>query len=984
MKKNYFRIGGNALSVILSMICATPMLAQVGKTVQGTVTEHQLPLSGAMITEKGTDNHTFSDSQGNYQLTLTTDQAILIIETPNLSIREEEVKNRTIIPIECAEDTIGLNEVVLNAGYYTVKDKERTGSIARITAKEIEKQPVDNVLATLQGRMAGVEIIQDSGNAGGGFQIKIRGTNSLRAEANAPLYVVDGMPYNAEEVGYTTTSGNRSSLSNPIASLNIANIESIEVLKDADATAIYGSRGANGVVLITTKKGGQGETKVTVQSDIGFSKITRTIKLMNTSQYLNMRNRAFIFDGIDNYPSNAYDINGTWDQTKNTDWQKELIGNIAFSNNFRTSITGGNNLINYTLGYNHSNQKSVYPGNFYYKKNNYNVALNYKDKNEKFNIIFSSNYNLQDNNQPSTDLTTVARELAPNAPNLYSSDGTLNWENNTWENPLALLESKFLLNSSNLISNALINYNWKNFKFNVNLGYNKYINTEYRTFPSTMRNPNLGLGSESSTVEYFSSNRDSWMIEPQMNFNKRWENHTIEWTIGTTFQQANEKRLSISAAKFPNNNMLMSLSSAALQIVGLDDAKEYKYLAVYSRLNYKYNEKYIFNFTGRRDGSSRFANENRFANFGAVGVAWLFSKENIFKKMNGLNFGKIRSSYGITGSDNIGDYQYLDNYQMNANQLLGNSGLKPIRLYNPNYKWEINKKFEIALEMAFLNNRLAFDIAYYSNYSDNQLVGISIPSTTGFSSYNGNLDASVNNYGWELNLNTQNISNSNFKWFSNFNLSINRNKLVKFPNLDVSAYANTYIIGQPLNSIKLYKFKNYNNQTGLIEFEDANNDGNITAAFDKIALATLDPKFYGGLNNQFNYKNFTLNFLIQFVKQQRQNYYTNSIPGTMVNQMQNHSNYPLDYTTRSSQISANYNLMKNSDLSIVDASYIRFKNIALAYEMPKIDDKIKSELYLQGHNLFTITSYKGGDPEFKYNRFLPPLKTVVIGWKLTF
>lgn len=984
MKKNYFRIGGNALSVILSMICATPMLAQVGKTVQGTVTEHQLPLSGAMITEKGTDNHTFSDSQGNYQLTLTTDQAILIIETPNLSIREEEVKNRTIIPIECAEDTIGLNEVVLNAGYYTVKDKERTGSIARITAKEIEKQPVDNVLATLQGRMAGVEIIQDSGNAGGGFQIKIRGTNSLRAEANAPLYVVDGMPYNAEEVGYTTTSGNRSSLSNPIASLNIANIESIEVLKDADATAIYGSRGANGVVLITTKKGGQGETKVTVQSDIGFSKITRTIKLMNTSQYLNMRNRAFIFDGIDNYPSNAYDINGTWDQTKNTDWQKELIGNIAFSNNFRTSITGGNNLINYTLGYNHSNQKSVYPGNFYYKKNNYNVALNYKDKNEKFNIIFSSNYNLQDNNQPSTDLTTVARELAPNAPNLYSSDGTLNWENNTWENPLALLESKFLLNSSNLISNALINYNWKNFKFNVNLGYNKYINTEYRTFPSTMRNPNLGLGSESSTVEYFSSNRDSWIIEPQMNFNKRWENHTIEWTIGTTFQQANEKRLSISAAKFPNNNMLMSLSSAALQIVGLDDAKEYKYLAVYSRLNYKYNEKYIFNFTGRRDGSSRFANENRFANFGAVGVAWLFSKENIFKKMNGLNFGKIRSSYGITGSDNIGDYQYLDNYQMNANQLLGNSGLKPIRLYNPNYKWEINKKFEIALEMAFLNNRLAFDIAYYSNYSDNQLVGISIPSTTGFSSYNGNLDASVNNYGWELNLNTQNISNSNFKWFSNFNLSINRNKLVKFPNLDASAYANTYIIGQPLNSIKLYKFKNYNNQTGLIEFEDANNDGNITAAFDKIALATLDPKFYGGLNNQFNYKNFTLNFLIQFVKQQRQNYYTNSIPGTMVNQMQNHSNYPLDYTTRSSQISANYNLMKNSDLSIVDASYIRFKNIALAYEMPKIDDKIKSELYLQGHNLFTITSYKGGDPEFKYNRFLPPLKTVVIGWKLTF
>jgi len=987
MKIFYFKLSRHTFSALLGLICATPLLAQTGKTITGTVKENNHSLAGVIVTEKGTYNTIQTDENGQYLLILEKDNSKLIFEQIDFSVKEEEVQNRSVINVNLLKEdgSVKLEDVIINAGYYNVKDKERTGSIARITSKEIENQPVNNFLSTMQGRMPGVEIIQDSGGSGGGFQIRIRGQNSLRSDANQPLFIIDGIPYSSDPIGGTTTSGNRPSFTSPLSSINPTDIESLEVLKDADATAIYGSRGANGVVLITTKQGKSGATQVSIRTSMGLSKITRQLKLMNTEQYLDMRKTAFANDGITTYPATAYDINGTWDQNRYTDWQKELIGGTAEFKTLQASISGVNSSFNYTISGTRNEETTVYPGDFKYLRNAVHLSLNYKDKTNKFNFLFTGNYTDQNNDQPSTDLTTLARELAPNAPKLYNEDGSLNWENNTWNNPLASLNSKFLSNINDLTANMAISYKLlPELIFKTNLGFSQLHSRELRTFPSTMYNPSLGQGSESSIVESNQTNRNSWIIEPQLSWDKKWDQHRISILIGTTFQNQTTDRLLLTAGDFPSNEMLLSLSTAALQLIGLDEKINYRYQAFYGRLNYTLHDRYILNITGRRDGSSRFSPQNHFSNFGAVGAAWIFSKEELLKNNSWLSFGKLRGSYGITGSDNIGDYQYLDNYQMTSNPYGGTVGLSPIRLYNPDYRWETNKKFETALELSFLRNRLNFSVAYYQNRSGNQLVGISLPTTTGFSSFSGNLPATVENKGWEFTLSSENIRSKNWKWVTEFNLTFNQNKLVSFPNLESSAYANTYVIGEPTNIIKLYQFTGINPTTQQYEFYDYNSDGRITTLNDRLVVADLNPSFYGGLSNQIKYKQFSLDVLFQFVKQERQLYLPTAIAGAMMNQLVDYGIPMQPYSTNNSQITANYNLMRNSNLSIVDASYIRLKNVSITYDIPFPESQLKPQIFIQSQNLFTITPYKGGDPEFRYNRFLPPLKTIVMGMKLNF
>ncbi|WP_313567207.1 TonB-dependent receptor plug domain-containing protein, partial [Empedobacter sp.] len=345
----------------MGLFCATPLLAQTGKTVTGTVKELQVPLVGVMVKEEGTDNSTFTDDNGNYSLTLQQDDAKLIFEQLDFPIREEAVLNRSVINVRFTKEDNGiqLKDVVINAGYYSVKDKERTGSIARVTAKEIENQPVNNVLDALQGRVAGLEITPTTGTAGGGYTIRLRGQNSISA-GNDPLFIIDGVPFDMNSMSYTSISNTvmPNSNINPLNSIDPKSIEKIEVLKDADATAIYGSRGANGVILITTKKGQKRKTTFNIDSSISVNSITKKVNLLNTEQYLMMRKKAFANDGITNYPTNAYDINGAWDQTRYTDWQKVLIGNTGTTNNTRLNIMGGDEQTSFMIGTNFMKETS--------------------------------------------------------------------------------------------------------------------------------------------------------------------------------------------------------------------------------------------------------------------------------------------------------------------------------------------------------------------------------------------------------------------------------------------------------------------------------------------------------------------------------------------------------------------------------------------------------------------------------------------------
>ncbi|TDS56524.1 SusC/RagA family TonB-linked outer membrane protein [Myroides indicus] len=987
------------LLILLCSLHTHTLFAQQQIRVTGTVKDAEAPLPGVTVWEKDTNNGTLTDENGKYSLQFIPGS---IVTFSFIGYKTQtHIVSGTTLNITLQPDETVLDEVVINAGYYSVKDRERTGSIARVTAKDIEFQPVINPLQAIQGRMAGVSITQNTGVSGGGFDIKIRGNNSLSGDytgSNTPLYIVDGIPLYETPI-YENSGFSASLFNSSISILNAINpsdIESIEILKDADATAIYGSRGANGVVLITTKKGKAGKTHFTVSSSTAFSKVGSKMKLMNTEQFNQMRDEAFANDGVTEYPANAYDMNGSWDRNRYTDWQKELIGGTAMDKTISLGVSGGNEFTRFNVNVAHNESTTVFPTDKGYKRNSALISFIHRSKDNRFQLGASTTYSDQNNTLPAADLTRKALELPPNAPALYNEDGTLNWQDGTWNNPLAQLNKTYENNTRNLILNTNLSYLiFPSVSFKLNMGITTNYFDERVLTPHTIYNPSLGRTSEHSTAQKASNNSDSYIIEPQIHWAKKWNKHSVQAFIGSSFQSRENNSFQITGRGFNTDAHLTNIGIAKTKTINQIGNSQYKYAALFARLNYIYDNKYIVNLTGRRDGSSRFGPANRFGNFGAVGAAWLFTEESFLKNYSWLSFGKLRASYGTTGSDNIGDYAYLDTYTVNTQTYDGTTGLYPSRLYNPNYSWEKTTKLETALELGLFNNRINTNIAWYKNRSSNQLIGLTLSAVTGFNSVTDNFPATVENSGWEFTLHTTNIRNNNWQWNSNFNISFPKNKLTAFPDLENSTYRNTYIIGKSINLVKLYHYEGIDPDTGLYVFTDYNKDGKLDNE-DKQIDKNIGIEYHGGLQNTISYKNISLDFLFQFVKQTNYTFESMTItPGTLS------SNYPVEMTDRWSAENpdAQYTwatnsnntsfqqitTMQESDRSVGDASYIRLKNVALSYKLKIPKAKIDSLLlYIQGQNLFTITNYFGMDPEFVFAGNLPPLRTYAFGVQLTF
>ncbi len=1008
MKNNSFYKGRLAfwyLIVFGFLISYTPALSNTAlpslpssiqqNQISGIITDGKGPLAGVTITIKGQQKTTISDFDGEFTITVSPND-MLIFSFMGYKTLTIPVAGRTIINIEMHQDATSLQEVKINAGYYSVKESERTGSIAKITAKDIEKQPVTNPLAAMQGRMSGVNITQATGVPGGGFDIQIRGINSIRTEGNSPLYIVDGVPYSSQSLGFSSaSSGILAGTTSPLNGINPTDLESIEVLKDADATAIYGSRGANGVVLITTKKGKAGKTKFNLNAYSSFGTLTRTLDLMDTDQYLSMRREAFSNDGITTYPSYAYDVNGKWDQTRYTNWQKELIGGTATTNNLQASLSGGSSGTQYLISGTMHKETTVFPGDAKYGKGAVHTSLTHSTEDGRFKINFSANYTADKNILPPSDFTYKAAILAPNAPALYDANGNLNWENNSWTNPLATLDGRYTATTAALIANTLLSYQiLEGLELKTSLSYTDNRVQESRINPSTMYNPAFGIGSERSTLYLNNASSHSWTMEPQLNWLKKIGESEINILAGATFQDQKSSQLAQTGSGFPSNGLIYNLAAASRLNISSNSFSEYKYQAFFGRINFNYKSKYILNATGRRDGSSRFGPGNRFANFAAVGAAWVFSKESFLDTNTFLSFGKLRASYGTSGNDQIGDYQFLDTYDVTGNNYNGVIGLQPSRLFNPNFAWETNKKLEIAIELGFVNDRVFLSTAYYRNRSSNQLVGIPLAGTTGFPSLQANLNATVQNSGLELELRVEPFRSKNFNWTSNFNLSLPKNKLLEFPNLESSPYANRYLIGQSISIQKVYHYTGINPQTGLYSFEDYDNDGQISSPNDQQWIEDTAPNWFGGFANQLSYKNWSMDFLFQFVKQKARNYlYNTSWAGDMVNQpiaIGNH--WPVDGSNSQTQLYTTgengealdaWSSYSNSSATISDASYIRLKSVSLSYTVPTKGSAINTaRVYLQAQNLLTFTNYKGADPENQSSFFIAPLRQISLGVQL--
>ncbi len=970
--------------------------------IHGTISDASgVPLAGAHIMVKTTKQGVVSDFDGSFTIKAQSND-VLIVSALGFVTETISVNNQSEINIQLEVDFTQLDAVTLNAGYYSVKEKERTGSIAKISAKTIEKQPVNNPLAAMQGHLTGVNIVQTTGVPGGGYNIEIRGKNFINGNTE-PLYIVDGVPFGPESLGSIDVSGqiNGGNIS-PLNAINPNNIASIEVLKDADATAIYGSRGANGVILITTKKGKAGKTQFKANMSSTLGRVSNFLELMNTEQYLELRREGVTNDGFGPFLDNPGfdffwpDIK-SWDNNRYTDWQKELIGGTAYRNNVQLSVSGGSAQTQFLISGAYQKETTVFPGDSNYKKASVHSNINHQSSDNRFKVNLSTIYTDEKNQLPRTDFTLAAYTLEPNAPALYDDEGNINWENNTWKNPLAALEEAYQVKINTLISNARMSYMvLPNLEFKTSLGYNTYSLESYRTLPSSARNPRFGFTPENySSISTNNSKRQSWIVEPQLNWNKNWSKAKLNILLGTTFQQENTQQLVQKGTGFPNNGLIQNLSAAKTLEVRQDADSQYNYQAYFGRFNFSWNDKYIINLTGRRDGSSRFGPGKQFGNFGAVGFAWLFSEEGIFRESSILSFGKLRGSFGTTGSDNIGDYKFLDTYSVTGLDYNGTSIIAPTGIFNPLFGWEANQKLEAALALGFFNDRLLLNTSWYQNRSSNQLIGIPLAATTGFNSLTGNFDATVENTGFEVDLQTINLQGKHFKWTTTFNITVPKNRLVKFGDLENSTFANRLEIGKPLTIVKLYNALGVDSETGIYQFEDYNNDGAISRTDDRQWVEDFEPKFYGGLGNVLSYKNVSFDFFFQFKKQSAFNNlrwratpgFRGNGPVSLLDRWQQEGDTNLVQLASgglSPSVGPSDLNQSDSNAAVSDASFIRLRNISLNYRIPTINNSLDINVYLQGQNVLTITNYDGADPEQSFKNALPPLQQFTLGLQIGF
>lgn len=946
-------------------------------------------LAGVTVKVKGTDIGTVSDGAGEYTLDVPSG-ATLVVSYIGYETQEIKAGNSTTLNIVLKAKVSPLEETIIK-GYYATTKKLNTGNLSKVSGKDIDKQPVSNPLAALQGRVSGVEITQISGVPGATFQIKIRGRNSIRHDGNDPLYLVDGVPYPSIPITQMSdVLGQGSSLN----ALSIGDIESIEILKDADATAIYGSRGANGVVLITTKRGKAGKTQVNVNASQGWSKAGPFMQLLNTQQYLEMRREGHTNSGTT--PEDWELDLVRWDQNRYTDWQKELLGGTARTANADVSLSGGNANTRYLLHSAYYRETTVFPGDNAYKKGSVHLNVNHSSDNQKLGANFTVSFVSDRNNLPSNDLTAAALRMPPNAPAGFTEDGRLNWDENTYNNnPYVQTVQKYLGINKNLMANALLTYRLlPSLQLKTSMGYNFQTGSQFSTYPIAATFPSFP---QIGGARWYDAKMETWIIEPQIEYKKKIGKNNLNVIAGTTFQDNITNGKGILAGGYTSDALLANLDAAtSIRPVGTD-YKQYRYNAIFGRISFDHLGKYLLNLTGRRDGSSKFGRGRQFANFGAVGAAWIFTEEPfISDHLPFLSFGKLRGSYGTSGNDQIPHYGYLDSYSPTANPYDDGTAVIPTRLANPDFSWETNRKLEVALEAGFLKDKILLSTSLYRNRSSNQLVGYALSAVTGQTSISANFPATVQNSGLEIELSSTNIKGSAFTWTTAFNITVPDNKLISFPGLANSSYRYQFEEGKSLYVNQRLIFDGVDPATGLYRMRDLDNDNELTEA-DRVFIETSAQQFYGGLQNTFSYKGLELDFLFQFSKQTGTSFINNvGAPGTYGNQSVNvmeRWRKPGDiapvqqFTTYGTDAYNAYdNVLYYGSNAVVDASFVRLKNVALTWNLPAAWNKrtgIGGKVYVHAQNLLTFTDYFGVDPEVR-NTLLPPLRTIVTGIQLTF
>lgn len=946
-------------------------------------------LAGATVMVKGSRRGAISGTDGTFVLSGMSEGTVLVVSYTGYATQEVPMpaglaSRPQYVSISLRRSLDPIDEVQIIA-YGSTTKRFNLGNVTTVSSVDIEKQPVDNLILALQGRVPGMQIAAVTNSLpGAGPQVKIRGTNSIAA-GTAPLYILDGVPVPETENGVVGFSYSQSALIN----INPADIESVEVLKDADATSIYGSRGANGVVLITTRKGKIGKTGVSVNAYSGWGKVPHFIDMMNVHQYNAMRRQALANDNITPNTTNAGDLL-TWDSTKVTDWQKYFIGGIAPTQDLEISVGGGSVISRFTANVGYHNEGTTLPGkNTGAARKSARLNFDHNSPDGKFGMSATSAYSINTLNLMPLDLTSSIN-FAPDYP-LYTATGTPNW-NGVRGYPLAYLQQPYNSRADNYSGHALFRYTpVKGLNLKLDAGFNNTQIDQTLKEPSSSLNP---MGGQPNELIMGTAYNRTWIAEPQVEYALRLRRHHITVLAGGTWQQNESNSTQAFGMNFPNDALIGNLSSAST-ITAYTGITNYAYNSVFGRINYNWDERYLVNASFRRDGSSRFGPGKRFGNFGAVAAGWIFTKESFMKPVRFLSFGKLRASYGTNGNDQISDYGYITTYGNGG--LYQTSSLITSTLANPTYRWEQDRKLEIGLELGALHDRILLKSSFYRNRTGNQLLYYSLSPQTGFNGYQANFPALLQNQGFEFELNTKNIVTKHFSWTTSANFSWNHNKLLKFPNLALSSYATTYFTGKSILVRQAYPFRGLDS-TGRPVYADNNKDG-VISYLDRVVVGDQDPMF-GGLTNTFDYKGISLSFLWEY---DRFRNFNNAVPssrtgvqGTNATTLElkawqkpgdeQHTNLPR-YTTSSATYNASY--YAQSTVLWGTSNIFRLRNLSLSYTLP--DELLKKakiqqvRVYMLGQNLWVF------DPLRKYrldpetgNGGMPPLRIWTFGINCTF
>jgi TonB-linked SusC/RagA family outer membrane protein len=956
-----------AFVLFLTLALSLPALSYGQTRIRGVVIDERTgePVPGASIVEKSTVNGVATDSRGEFGLALRGAlPATLDVRLVGYRAQEVEVYDASeTIRILLAEDVNLLDEVVVT-GYVQQKKGVITASIFHVGADEIGGTHAASFDQKLEGRIPGVVVTSNSGTPGTSVALRIRGTTSINA-GNSPLYVVDGVFINSDAIQQI---GNGGQVVNSLADLNPNDIERIEVLKDANATSIYGSRGANGVVLITTKRGRyNARTSVSFGARLGFSKVRKLWNMTNGPEYATLTNEVYLNDGGD--PSTLPYPNPEAEPSY-IDEKLDAIFRTGLQQNYFVNFSGGDAKTTFYLGLDFNEQVGTNKPD---DLKRYSVRINLDHRvNERLKIGASTALSRVDRRVALTGNNTAApipSAIHPpaNVPSRYEDGSYV--VSGIHDSYLAMIND--LDNRSS--SNRLIGSLYGEYTIADNLVFRTSWNIDYNTvdediyYPTTTSSA-VSVGGRATSAR---SKRQTLINEQTLRYRTTLNKlHSLSFLAGNTVQANNSSSRSVTATGFPSDDF-REIASSALQTAGGTSSTN-ALVSFFGRAAYDYDNTYIADLNVRFDASSKFGTNNKWGTFPSAGVAWNLSGEDWFKvsRVDGL---KLRASYGITGNQNgIGNYTSYGLWSGGANYN-GQSGLRSSQLANPGLKWETTAQFNVGLDARFFNDRLTVELNYYDKYTRDLLVSSPIPAISGFSSITKN-DGEISNRGVELAVNSTNVERRDFSWTTSFNIAHNRNRIEKLENTIESYSWIRMEQGQPMFSFYTYKQLYVDPQTGEAVIDDYTNDGVINAD-DRQYVGNALPVVNGGLDNTFRYKNFDLNafltysvgndvlYMFQYMLQHGG---TRPAWGYTKEQLKRWQK-PGDITDVPRMTTKGLNYALRTDRFLEDGSFLKVRTITLGYNVPKRllgrSGISALRLFATGTNLFILTGYSGTDPE---------------------